>query len=95
MNDRAALVTCSTRADLVSEFADTIGGVEKSGRDQPSFGAARIDEGLRQVTKVLMTANPKLKTELCVISDLAAERVDNIGKHSPAPQVGGADDRPG
>ena len=85
MNDRAALVTCSTRGDLVSEFSDPSVVLKLLEGIKPTFGAARIDEGLRQVTKVLMTANPKLKTEVCVISDLQRSGCDNIGS-TPLPQ---------
>ena len=84
VSDRAALVICSTRADLVSEFTDPSVVLKKLEAIKPSFGAARIDEGFRQVTKVLMTANPKLKTEVCVISDLQRSGCDNIGS-TPLP----------
>jgi len=85
MNDRAALVTCSTRAELASEFAAPAVVLKKLEAAAPSFGAARIDEGLRQVTKVLATANPAQKTEVCVISDLQRSGVDNVAS-TPLPR---------
>src|SRR5688500_12195611 len=49
MDDRAALVTCSTRAELVSEFAPPSVVLKKLEQLQPTFGTARLDEGFRQV----------------------------------------------
>ena len=85
MDDRAALVTCSTRAELVSEFAPPAVVLKKLEQLQPTFGTARLDEGLRQVTKVLATANPAYKTDVCVISDLQRSGCDNISS-TPLPR---------
>src|SRR5688572_9931002 len=51
MDDRAALVTCSTRSDLVSQLAPAAAVLKKLELVQPGFGAARLDDGLRQVSK--------------------------------------------
>lgn len=84
MNDRAALITCSTRAELVSEFAPASVVLTKLEGIKPGFGAARLDEGLRQANKVLATANPAYKTEICLISDLQRSASENIAS-TPLP----------
>lgn len=85
MDDRAALVACSTRADLVSEFSPASALLKKLEMVQPTFGTARLDEGLRQVAKVLATANPAYQTELCIISDLQRNGADHLAE-TPLPR---------
>jgi hypothetical protein len=84
MNDRAALVTSSTRAELISEFAPAAVVSAKLNELKASFGKAQLDEALRQVLRVLATANPDYKTEICVISDLQKSGAENIG-NTPLP----------
>jgi hypothetical protein len=85
MNDRAALITCSTRAELISEFAPASVVQTKLEAVKPSFGKAQLDEGLRQATKVLATANPNSKVEICIISDLQRSGVENVSS-TPLPR---------
>ncbi|HVK57160.1 MAG TPA: BatA and WFA domain-containing protein, partial [Candidatus Kapabacteria bacterium] len=85
MNDRAVLITCSTRAELISEFAPASVVQTKLEAIKPSFGKAQLDEGLRQATKVLATANPNSKVEICIISDLQSSGVENVSS-TPLPR---------
>jgi hypothetical protein len=79
LNDRAALITCSTRAELISEFAPASVVMARLKELKPTYGKAQLQDGFRQVTKVLATANPAFKPELCIISDLQRTGLENIG----------------
>lgn len=82
MDDRAALVTCSTRAEIINEFAPAAVILKRLQEIQPSYGSARLDEGLRQVSKVLATANPAHKIDVCIVSDLQRSGCETIGNTS-------------
>mgnify|MGYP003575076974 CR=1 FL=1 len=84
LDDRAALVICSGRTELISEFAPAQTVLRKLDALKPGFGISRLDDGLRQVQKVLATANPALPTELCIISDLQRSACDNLAS-APLP----------
>ena len=85
MNDRAALVTCSTRTEIAHEFAPAAVILKRLEEIRPTFGTARLDEGLPQVTKVLATANLAHKSEVLVISDLQLSGAENVG-NTPLPR---------
>ncbi len=87
VDDRVALITCSTRPELVSEFAPGSAVMKKLELVQPGFGAANLEEGLRQVTKVLATANPAYKTELCIISDLQRNGSEKLAESPLASEL--------
>ena len=84
LDDRAALVICSGRTELISEFAPAQTVLRKLDALKPGFGISRLDDGLRQIQKVLATANPALPIELCIISDLQRSACDNLAS-APLP----------
>ena len=68
-------------------FAPAATVLKKLETVQPAFGAARLDEGLRQVGKILATANPAYSTELCIISDLQRNGSDRLAETPLAREV--------
>jgi hypothetical protein len=84
-DDRVALVICSTRSEVAQEFAPVAATLAKLDALEPTFGAAKLEEGLRQVTKVLATANPAHSTSLCIISDLQRSGSENLA-NTPLPR---------
>lgn len=84
-DDRAALVVCSTRSEVAQEFAPPAAAIAKLDALKPTFGSAKLDEGLRQVTRILATGNPAYATSVCIMSDLQRSGSENLG-NTPLPR---------
>ena len=77
-DDRAALVSCSTRSTLISEFAPPSVVAKKLSDLQPTLGSGELTEGLQQALKLLAVSNPAFKTTIYIMSDLQRSGCQNL-----------------
>src|SRR5207249_5822679 len=69
-NDRAALISCASHSEVLSGAAppEALGRLVKE--LQPTFGAAKVGEGLRLAGNIVSTAGRDILSTIYVISDL-------------------------
>jgi hypothetical protein len=69
-DDRLALVSCSTQAEVVSGFAPPATVAKALGELTPLYGTSNLGEGLKQAAALVRTADAKLPVTVYVVSDL-------------------------
>ena len=77
-DDRAALLSCSTRTATISEFAPPSVVAQKLTDLQPTWGSGELTEGLRHALKLLTVSNPEYATTLYIVSDLQRGSCQNL-----------------
>jgi len=85
--DRAALVDCSTRNDVLSGFAPSVAISRALNELQPTFGRGDIGESLRQAIKLLAFSDPKFATTICVVTDLQRNECQKLASAPVPPDV--------
>ncbi len=77
--DRAALVTCGGKTEVVSGFAPASMVRAKLSPLQPTGGAADLAEGLRGAIRLAQTGELRKATTVVVLSDLQRSSAPNLG----------------
>lgn len=77
--DRAALVTCGGKTEVVSGFAPASMVAAKLAPLQPTSGAADLAEGLRAAGRLAQVGELRQATTVAVISDLQRSSAPNLG----------------
>ena len=78
-DDRAALVTCGEKAEVVSSFAPASMVGAKLALLQPTGGSADLAEGLRGAIRLAQVGELRQATTVAVISDLQRSSAPNLG----------------
>ena len=68
--DRAALVTCATKATVTSGFSQPSVVAQHLGNLTSANGAADLAEGLREAARLIALGDPQVLSSIVVISDL-------------------------
>jgi hypothetical protein len=84
-DDRAALIGCGVRAEVLSEWAPAAVVSKTLAEIEPTCGAATLVDGLREANRLLSLGEPGAATTLCIISDLQRTACENLAS-SPLPQ---------
>jgi Aerotolerance regulator N-terminal/von Willebrand factor type A domain len=84
-DDRAALISCGPRAEVLSEWAPAIAVSKLLPELQPTCGAANLGDGLQQARRLLSFAHADAAVTLYVISDFQRSGCQNLASY-PVPQ---------
>jgi hypothetical protein len=84
-NDRAALVGCTTHAEILSALVQPSVLAKTVAALTPAYGTSNLGEGLQQASKLAARANPDVATTVYVVSDLQRSACQNLGNY-PFPQ---------
>jgi hypothetical protein len=85
LDDRAALVSCGSRAEVLSEWAPAAAVGRLLPELQPTCGAANMCDGLQQARRLLSLVPPESAATLYIISDLQRTGCQNLAS-CPIPQ---------
>jgi Aerotolerance regulator N-terminal/von Willebrand factor type A domain len=85
--DRAALVSCGPRAEVLSEWAPPVAVSKALSELSPTDGAANLGEGLQLARKLLSVAHADAGATLYVITDLQRSGCQNLASYPVPEQV--------
>jgi len=85
VDDRAALVQCSTHADVVSSFAPPQNISKALASLEPGYGTSNLGDGLRQALKLLSSGDRNTRETICIVSDLQRTACRGVAT-CPVPQ---------
>lgn len=77
-NDRAALITLSGRADVVSGFAPASVVAQKVAPLTAAPAAADLGEGLREAARLIASSDPKFLSSIVVVGDMQRSGAEGI-----------------
>lgn len=78
LEDRAALIGCSSHADILSGFAPPTVINKLLGDLQPAFGSSDLSEGLRQASRLVSMGDASAVSTICVVSDFQRGACGNL-----------------
>src|SRR5262249_3437503 len=85
VDDRAALVQCSTRAEVVSSFAPPQNISKVLAQLEPGYGTSNLGDGLRQAVKLLSSGDRNTRETLCIACALTGSACRGVTTY-PVPQ---------
>jgi hypothetical protein len=81
-DDRAAIVGCSHRADVIAGFAPPAEIIRTMGVLQPSFDVSNLGEGLQQAARLVALGDPAATSTIYVVSDLQRSACQDLASGS-------------
>lgn len=82
--DKAALVSCAGRTEVLLGFAPPALVAARLDELQPTHSTSDLGEGLREANRLLATAEPSFQTSIAIVSDLQRSAVDSVSA-APVP----------